>query len=281
MNKADDFRERLERAGLSYWADQIIALDRPSIRLRSEPLDGFVPLGTSRLGGDPDLPASASWPEWKGKPLCFVAQIALGELPRVPDQDLPADGLLAFFYDAEQQVWGFDPADRGGWRVLWSEPHIRLERRPASDGVPANARYRPCQLTPTVELTHASPEEADIERLGMPRDEWFRYAELFDEEDVTPIHRLLGHPQPVQGGMQLECQLVTNGLYCGDASAYQDPRASTLRPGAVDWRLLLQIDSDDEAGMMWGDDGRLYYWITAGALARRDWESTWLVLECS
>jgi hypothetical protein len=37
-----------------------------------------------------------------------------------------------------------------------------------------------------------------------------------------PIHRLLGHPDPVHGDMQLECKLAANGLYCGDPSGYRD-----------------------------------------------------------
>ena len=64
----------------------------------------------------------------------------------------------------------------------------------------------------------------------MSRDEVFAYADLFDREDAT-IHRLLGHPDPVQGDMQVECQLVTNGLHCGDSTGYQDPRAKELRAG--------------------------------------------------
>jgi hypothetical protein len=97
--------------------------------------------------------------------------------------------------------------------------------------------------------------------------------------DAT-IHRLLGHPDPVQGDMKFECQLVTNGLYCGDSSGYQDARAKELRGGAAEWRLLLQVDSQDEAGMMWGDVGRIYYWIKHSDLLRRDWDLSWLVLQC-
>jgi len=34
--------------------------------------------------------------------------------------------------------------------------------------------------------------------------------------------------------------------------------------------LLLQIDSEDDAGMMWGDVGRLYWWMKKDELTRRD-----------
>jgi uncharacterized protein YwqG len=29
----------------------------------------------------------------------------------------------------------------------------------------------------------------------------------------------------------------------------------------ANWRLLLQLDTDDAAGMKWGDVGTLYFWI--------------------
>jgi hypothetical protein len=123
----------------------------------------------------------------------------------------------------------------------------------AEDGV-----FQGLGLRPQAELTFPPWESFDVESLGMSRGERLTYAELLDSEDAT-IHRLLGHPDPVQGDMQVECQLVTNGLYCGDSTGYQGPRANELRGEAAKWRLLLQIDSQDEAGMMWGDVGRIYY----------------------
>jgi hypothetical protein len=60
----------------------------------------------------------------------------------------------------------------------------------------------------------------------MRREEVFAYADV-----DAAIHWLLGHPAPVQGEMQFECQLVTYGLYCGKAGGYRDPRAAQLPPG--------------------------------------------------
>jgi hypothetical protein len=34
-----------------------------------------------------------------------------------------------------------------------------------------------------------------------------------------------------------------------------------LNEAARRWVLLLQADSDDDTGMMWGDGGRLFVWI--------------------
>jgi uncharacterized protein YwqG len=85
-------------------------------------------------------------------------------------------------------------------------------------------------------------------------------ASLF--RDHAAMHRLLGNPQAINAGMELECQLVSHGINLGSGSGHETPRAKELEAGARDWRLLLQIDTDeDNPGWMWGDGGRIYYWI--------------------
>ncbi len=276
-----DFREQLERAGLGRWADQLVALDLQSVRLRTQPFDdqGAIPIGKSRLGGGPDLPEGSAWPEWRGVPLAFVAQIALDEMPAIPDSGLPGAGLLSFFHEPEQRVWGFDPAERGAWRVVWSGPEETLSTRAIPDGVPKAARYRAVRLVPAIEVSHVDFESDELEALGMSPDEQLAFVEATERTDPL-AHRMLGHPDTIQGDMRLECQLVSNGLYAGDTSGYDDPRAIELRPGAADWQLLLQVDSDPDARMMWGDGGRLYFWMTEDAIRRRDWDAAWMVLQC-
>ena len=44
--------------------------------------------------------------------------------------------------------------------------------------------------------------------------------------------------------------------------------------------LLLQLDTDDDAGMTWGDCGMLYFWITKQDLEAGRFENTWMVLQC-
>ena len=81
--------------------------------------------------------------------------------------------------------------------------------------------------------------------------------------------------------MRLESQLVTNGIYVGDSSGYEDPRAGELESGADDWRLLFQLDSDeDRLGVMWGDVGRLYFWMREEDLRGRRFDAAWTILQC-
>ena len=58
-----------------------------------------------------------------------------------------------------------------------------------------------------------------------------------------------------------------------------DPRANTFAKDAMNWRLLLQVDSDDKAGMRWANAGMLYYWIEEAALQALQFDHAWVVLQ--
>lgn len=241
-----------------------------------------TPLGRTKIGGRPDLPDHVDWPVWRNLPQYFVAQVNLCDLP---DFDflrvLPPEGILSFFYCG--QTGGFDPRDKGSWRVFHFEDR-NLRRREYPEDLLDDEELRNCPVefrysitipeleSPYTDLRYGESDQEEIEQYSDLRE---RLAAFLGEAD--PIHRLLGHPEQQQNDMQTECQLVSHGLYCGDASGYTDPRAETLKPGAKDWELLLQVDSDDSAGMMWGDAGRLYFWIPRHELRNRNFEATWMI----
>jgi uncharacterized protein YwqG len=122
------------------------------------------------------------------------------------------------------------------------------------------------------------------ERLGeaigeLSDDEW----EAVDERRRSdlPAHQIGGYPSPVQGeGMELECQMASNGVYVGEPGGYSSPQAQALQAGAADWQLLLQLDSNDAADMVWGDAGMLYFWVRKQDAANKDFSNVWMVLQC-
>jgi uncharacterized protein YwqG len=61
-------------------------------------------------------------------------------------------------------------------------------------------------------------------------------------------------------------------------SGYQ--RAAELLDDVLQWILLLQVDSDSNENMMWGDCGRLYFWIPRKALQNKDFDQVWTILQC-
>jgi hypothetical protein len=105
----DDLIERSypdASAGLKSLAIAAAALDL------SKSAEPDIPIGTSKLGGAPDLPSGTPWPMCKARrghkpeghvyPLTFVAQFRFSELAPFLKEDLiwPSEGLLAFFFDS-------------------------------------------------------------------------------------------------------------------------------------------------------------------------------------
>src|SRR5438034_4781999 len=115
-----------KQAGISRLLKDFDALAKPSIRIYPTPVDETsLPIGTSKVGGLPDLPPDLVWPEFKGLPQSFVAQFRLAEVrPYDIEGALPGTGMLWFFYDAKQETYGDDPHDRGAWQVLFREDDL-------------------------------------------------------------------------------------------------------------------------------------------------------------
>ncbi|SRR6266487_163268 len=281
MDKAD-LQAVFVAAGLSRLVKDIDRLARPSIRITAAEVDeSLLYVGASKLGGVPDLPTGAAWPEWKGLPQSFIAQIRLDDVGQYDTEKvLPQSGMLWFFYDAQQQTFGEDPADRGGWQVLYTDGDLNaLQRALAPTALPATSQYHACLLSFASELTLSQQPKLEIPKLDWSDEDQKKYetvlATLSSQVDrATPHHRMLGNPDTIQDDMRLECQLASNGV-----TDIDDPRAAALSKGAMDWQLLLQVDTDDTIGMRWGNTGMLYYWISLADLQARRFDSTWLVLQ--
>ena len=274
--------------------DRIKRIVRPSLRLRTSHCSiDSLKLGQSRIGGIPDVPPGFLWPRYDGLGLSFIAQLDLAQLANPSAVlPLPSQGSLAFFYDSNQRTWGFDPKDRGSALVAYfPEPTSTLIRTPIPDDVSNWGRF-PCgsveyyreKILPDARWPHFTPELSVAEQtLSMA------YEDVLRDDDSSPRHRLGGYADCVQNPMELECQFVTNaskrfasGLYCGDDTAgYEGLSEAEFAPGAIDWRLLLQIDSDNDAGMMWGDCGKIYFWIKEDDLRSRNFDKAWLILQSS
>jgi len=243
------------------------------------------PAGSSKLGGCPDLPEGFDWPVSRGRKLDFLLQVRLRDLNSLPGTGaLPRDGVLSFFYDLDKQPWGFDPAQLSGFRVVYFRESTPLRKHPipnAEFGLDeCRIEFRPGCTLPNhgcraYERLNLSDEMADV------YSDYIKALANHGRSGSPPQHRLLGHAENIQGDMQLEAQLVTNGLYCGNPSGYNDPRRKLLEKGADDWMLLLQLDSDEDAGnFMWGDCGMLYYWIRAQDLMECRFDRVWMTLQC-
>jgi uncharacterized protein YwqG len=278
--------------------EAIIGLLWPSIRLIPEAAQD-TNLGRSRIGGLPDLPEGHDWPAYEklpehlptwapatwdvllGQPLSFLLQVNLAEVaPFDVEGRLPNAGMLYFFYLDVGDRFGLSPRPDEIIHVLYVPTNEGTFRRVASPAkLPPKEVYRGYTLSPRLEWVIPEPFDLVVEGIALPDIEaklehWsdrIHRSSLQEEAAVAqgfgpwcePKYRLLGHPQLIQA--------------CRTANGY---------PGA---RLLLQVDSDSvredadypRTGMMWGDAGRIYYYIRQDDLAAHNFGAVWAHHEMS
>jgi uncharacterized protein YwqG len=239
----------------------------------------------SWFGGLPKVGNEFSWPLANSKPLGFIAQIRLADIPKIETTiPLPATGVLTFFADFfEDWKVVYEPSEENltdaiapaipapdpvtGWRKL-----LPAKKPRPRDGPVFKQKFVTFQVIdsyPGLEADEIDDlEEEDYEELA-------EYTKSLYPSDCA--HHLFGYAEPQQGeGMELQCQLDSNGLTYGLKSTEADPRYKSLAAGAKDWKLLLQVDSDGDTGFMWGDAGMLYFWIRQEDAATLSFDRVWM-----
>ncbi|MEV5238934.1 YwqG family protein [Streptomyces cinnamoneus] len=263
-------------------AERWIGLLRPGAHL-AKAADGEAVAG--RLGGVPALPEGEEWPAWEGHgPLSFVAAVDCAALP-VGELDipLPADGTLSFFYfdgqidDGDALVLPDDPETWAGARVVYVPAGVEVAERAVPEGLEA---YPEVLLTARVGPTALDPWHPDLEAacrglgdLDPLRDDDFN--EALHEAAADAAHHIGGHAWSIQNPVESE---VAHAVLGGREVPWNDPR---IEEEARRWTLLAQFGSDDDADMMWGDCGSLYWLIRPEDLADRRFDRAMFNWQCS
>lgn len=296
-------RDQQEQSLRSLGPEYAAQLVRSEVRLSHGPSTG----GRTRMGGVPLLDRATLWPTRNGRPLSLLALIDCAEVTALGAVDLPRTGYVNFFYDflnfrdevvnAEPGFDGFDGLAHtrtDGWRVIHStsaateteppdEALLFLERTMTCShtaftiGGEENAGYLPADDYPDEE-----PEGPVLELPARTRRRLYALSDAWESLPASPagepLHKIGGFPDWIQGPMWHHIQMSSNGIPLdGDEP---DPREAALLPSTPEWRLLLQLDTDDDLGWLWGDGGRLYFTIKENDLKKGDFSRTWLSADC-
>ena len=221
----------------------------------------------SGLGGIPDLPPDVAWPTRDGKPLDFLGQINLAELP-ASDVQIPRKGLLSFFYNVTEQPWGMDDNDGGFHKILFTPDAEVSVPMPH----PSDCPFREPRQVIGFRNIRAYSKSSEI------NDSYYQFYHSSDFEtkrtlrpllevlhDSVPHgHRVISSPNLVQNDM--ESDLVV---------------AARIRglPPKTKWTMLFQIESVPEFDWHWGDDGSIYFLVPTADIAKGNFERSWVILQ--
>jgi len=286
MKTIKDAEAVLESYGLSEYTTLIEAAVKDAIHIElRNAQEEEIPIGASKMGGVPDLPDGIAWFRHKktDRPLSFICQINFAETaPYDPAQKLPDHGILYFFYDASMEMpWGFDPKDGDGKVLFYYEGDLsHLKKADVPEDLEASGGlFEPSVMRFAHVIEFPDLQSFVGETLPLDDEDADVYCEMM--EDISePDNKLLGHSNNLQDCMELECELVSHNLYCGNSSGYDEGHARGLDKNAGRWSLLLQVESNEDLGMMWGDLGRLYVWITDEDLRTKNFAASWVILQC-
>ena len=235
--------------------------------------------GRSCLGGAPNI--AGAWPRYAGRPLSVIAQLDLQEIRAAGGPDwLPQEGRLLFFYEIEYSGWGIGPDDLGCFAVRYEPNSTKPE--PAPEDLPEDGRWPEYPVTFAADISRPDPERLTVNWKELSkREELALEAALEAMAPAEPAHQIGGYPDAVQNeDMETECQRITSGVRFAATVTDQANQASDWKEDVADWRLLLQLDTDSDAGMMWGDTGRLYFWIREQDARAGDFSKAWMLLQC-
>jgi Domain of unknown function (DUF1963) len=245
-------------AGFAHIADRAAAVSRPTVLVTRRVLPRPpAALGTSRLGGNPDLPAGVRWPRCGPRTQTFLGQIRLADLPPEAAELRDRGGLLLVFTEVRfeslrstrQGLWG----GRCTTLVHAHEGSPLTRRRPPRRAAvmrlrPASLRYLVRPDIPDVAMRYralAAPLN-DVALLDTEVDRWWDLRASLHARRGLLQHRLLGYVDTPNGG----------GRCWRRTEQPVDP-----------WRHLITIGLDFGIGFEVADGGRLQVEIPPDDLA--------------
>lgn len=221
-------------------------MSRPALKLAATNQPRFT-----KIGGAPDLAGGMRWPLGVDGPRAFLMQIDLREARTAGGPDwLPPSGALYAFLDPAEFLSGNEV------RIRFTT-ELGLKARPFPHDLPEDQRFMERRLGMTAAASTPSFAWLDIAPAAMLRHSLKDV--LKASCPVTPDHRLGGYPAELHPGqLALECEHLSQDF---EGSVYDHEPSDDLRRAAEDWRLLLQIDTDRDLGLEYGDRGRFYVFI--------------------
>ncbi|QIK71950.1 DUF1963 domain-containing protein [Propioniciclava coleopterorum] len=282
---ATHFDEFVHHLGLAAHLAPLRAALRPTTYLL---LDGHgpAPVGASKVGGDPDLPADVEWPIDSGDwAMAFAFQIDLAQVPEAARDALPASGLLSFFVGVDEPATGVEHT------VLLIPAGVPLAPRRPPEGVAMAAFMEevdpgPLRLETVLDLPRwATNEHTALTEESMDAAEQEAYEAL--QEALRPprqdpgnvVGRLLGHAAGIGIDPREDAVVVQevdpNLLY------NYDERHKIDMARAEKWRHLLTIYSCGALNLWIWDAGYLQVLIHEDALAALDFENDYASVESS
>lgn len=240
------------------------------------PTPGKTALTHSKILGLPYLPANCAYPkDADGRPMILLAQLNFAEIPPLPDY--PERGILQFFLAADDQLYG---ADLQSFAAMQRQTKFQVryfENVLNSANIVQDFEFL---RSPLAAETLILPAQLECQLNFKRREELIAITDRHFEQmfGADFFSRFKDRADEIRDTYWQS--FSAQGHKIGGYAFFfqQDPRLQA--PKAEDWILLLQIDSDSTAGIMWGDVGVGSFFIPRFNLINRDFSQILYTWDC-
>ena len=263
------------RESLQAIRNKIIKHKKPAIifeQIRSPSFCAF--------GGTPEYQSEFNWPSDKGVKLDFIAALNLEAIAKKHKFNwLPKTGQLLFFYDTMNQPWGFDPKDKSGHKVIFLNKPINIGKGGSNFPDPIFVKPKKIDSYPNATSFESRFDDLTDEEIDTYLEEEIS---ILPESVNWCNNQTGGFPDAYQNDeMEWEAELASNGIYCGNSEIYSSPETLAMKKKSDQWKLLLQIQENEDIGFEWGDTGTIFFWIKESDAKLCNFDNTWLILQSS
>jgi uncharacterized protein YwqG len=255
----EKINQLIELCGLQTSSKELIKGLKSSLRLNSrrvtyDELRKF----DSRFGNYPYMPEHLDYPEYDGKPMAFLAQINLEQLPQFDQRHmLPERGILYFFsvHGWQADIPWDDYDIREFSRVIYFDGDVsQLHRKFPSTFIhkypETTIEFQPQSTLPEFDEDFPELFPFHLDEISLEMYEYLPWMLRFLHSDYfmnQSQHQILGHP---------------------DFEQYPLHEADEV--------LLLQIGTEthrDSTQFQWGDGGRIYFFINVDDLKNKNFDN--------
>ncbi len=232
--------------------DYLRSTEKPSVEItfkRTETLPW-----ESKCGGCPYLMSAEDYPrDNDGRPMMFLAQINLDDMPPLPD--FPENGLLQFYIGDDDYYGGDSPC-----KVIYI-PEYKKDASTLLSENPFESGYM--GMTPFTNEGKMIFEPSSRFICTECREFNDKFENKVSDKEWNALYKLCYAQNSRAGGYPLFVQ---------SSPVYYDN-------GEFD-TLLLQLDCDDECEIMFGDSGNCYFLISKEDLKNRNFDNVEYGWQC-
>lgn len=251
--------------------ERLIKMIRPTIGIRTKSSDDKnLKVGTSKIGGKPDLPKNFEWPKADGKPMLFCAQYNLSEITRFDkENELPKKGFFYIFLSLNEE-WNEFNGIKQPFKFIFSKsenlirtefPNDINENQTFKTAVIEYFEYYTIPHWQNYKLFEFDKKYDDFNFYFIEPIEFYMIEELYQDSDN--MHQILGHDRSIQSSVVYDFASKELGLYGAESSEYQK-RWNDILELSKTYELLLQLDCYDSNTDLtkFGGSGTYYFGLS-------------------